>query len=200
MTTSNGRTADHPIDPIFLERWSPRAFTGEDLPQEVLMRLLEAARWAPSSSNVQPWRFLYARRSSPHWDRFFGLLIEFNQSWCKDAGALLVVVSSETMVPPGKHEAVPSYTYSFDTGAAWGYLALQALKEGWHAHGMAGFDMPRAAFELGVPPGFRVEAMIAVGRLGDPATLPEKLRDRETPSPRKPIAEFAFEGGFPKKA
>lgn len=198
-TSANRRTADHPIDAQFLERWSPRAFTGEDMPADVLMRVFEAARWAPSSYNSQPWTYLYARRSSAQWEQFLDLLGDFNRSWCKDAGALVVALSSETMIPPGKTDPVPSHSHSFDAGSAWGYLALQALKEGWYTHGMVGFDMPRAFAELSVPPGHRVEAMIAIGRLGDPSSLPEGVREREVPSPRKPVTAFAFEGAFPAK-
>ena len=197
-TAANGRIADHPIDPLFLERWSPRAFTGEDISETVLMRLFEAARWAPSSYNSQPWRFLYARRSSPQWAQFLDLLGEGNRGWCAQAGALIVLVSSETMVVPGKDAPVPSHSHSFDAGSAWGYLALQAVREGWAAHGMVGFDMQRAFAELGVPPGHRVEAMIAVGRPGNVESLPENLRARETPNARKPLEATVFEGGFPK--
>jgi nitroreductase len=196
MTTVNGRSADHPIDPLFLERWSPRAFADEAMPAQALMIVLEAARWAPSSYNSQPWRFLYARRGTPHWARFLGLLNEFNQSWAQNAAALVIVVSSETMVPPGTDTPVPSHSHSFDAGAAWAQLALQATRSGWQAHAMVGFDRERAAAELKVPAGFRVEAAIAIGRAGDPATLPEKLRARERPSDRNPLSDIALEGGF----
>ena len=197
MTTANGRTADHPIDKLFLERWSPRAFTGEPIPPEALMTILEAARWAPSSYNSQPWRMLWARRDTPAWATLFGLLGEFNQSWCKNAAALVYFVSSETMQPPGRPEPVPSHSHSFDTGSAWGYLALQATLSGWHAHGMVGFDIQRSYAELHVPPGFRVEAAVAIGRLGDKSLLPEQMREREVPSNRLPLSQTAFEGGVP---
>ncbi|WP_284943853.1 nitroreductase family protein [Acidisoma cladoniae] len=193
----NGRTADHDIESIFLERWSPRAFTEEAIPQADLMSMIEAARWAPSSYNSQPWVFLYAIRGTEHWDKFLDLLNEFNQSWAKRAGALLVIASNPMMQPPGAKEAVPSHSHSFDAGAAWAAFALQGSKLGWHCHGMAGFDMPRAAAELGLPAGYRVEAAVAVGKLGDKSILPEFLQGREMPSPRKPVAEIAFEGGFP---
>src|SRR5258707_5045349 len=100
-TKANRRTAAHPIDPLFLERWSPRAFTEDAISEPQLMTLFEAARWAPSSYNSQPWRFLYARRGTPSWDKFLGLLNEFNQSWAKNAAAIVIVVSSQTMLPPG---------------------------------------------------------------------------------------------------
>ena len=139
MTTVGNRTSDHEIDPMFLERWSPRAFTGEAIGEAELKSIFEAARWAPSSYNSQPWRFVYARRDTPHWDKLLGLLIEFNQGWAKNAAALVVMASAETMIPPGKTDAVPSHSHSMDAGSAWGYAALQAMKLGWHTHGMVGF-------------------------------------------------------------
>ncbi|HEX3351021.1 MAG TPA: nitroreductase family protein [Acetobacteraceae bacterium] len=196
MTTANGRTAASPIHELFLERWSPRAFTGEAIPQQELMTILEAGRWAPSSYNSQPWRFLWARRDTPHWQKFLGLLNEFNQSWAKNAAALIIVVSNSVMRPPGRDQDIPSHTHSFDAGAAWGNLALQTTLSGWFAHGMVGFDVDRAFAELNVPMGCRVEAAIAIGRRGDKSILPEALQAREVPSDRKPLSETALEGGF----
>ena len=196
MTTVNGRTAGHPIDPMFLERWSPRAFTGETLDKADLLTMLEAARWAPSSYNSQPWRFAYALRDTPHWDRLLDLLVPFNRSWAGGASALVILISNSLMRPPGSDKDVPSPTHSFDTGTASGYFALQANKMGWHVHGMIGFDRERAFADLNVPVGYRVEAAYTVGRLGDPAGLPENLRDRERPNSRTPLAELAFEGSF----
>lgn len=182
---------------MFLERWSPRAFTGERIAEAELMTILEAARWAPSSYNSQPWRFLYARRDTAHWKRLLDLLVPFNRGWAKDAAALIVLVSNSLMRPPGADKDVPSHSHSLDAGAASGYFALQANRMGWHAHGMVGFDIDRAFAELNVPTGYRVEAAYAIGRKGDPAQLPEGLRSREVPSDRKPLDELAFEGGFP---
>jgi nitroreductase len=196
LTEANPRHPEHPVEQLLLDRWSPRAFTGENMPDSTLMSLFEAARWAPSSYNSQPWRFLYATRTSPHWDKFLGLLNTFNQSWAKDAGVLIVLVSSETMLPPGAEKPVPSHSHSMDSGAAWENLALQATKLGWHAHGMVGFDIPRAFAELNVPAGYRVEQAIAVGRKGDKSLLPDYLQGREMPSSRLTVAEIAFEGGF----
>jgi len=186
------RTPDHAIDPLFVRRWSPRAMSGEPIPVTDLMRLLEAARWAPSSYNAQPWRFLWARRDTPHWDKFFGLLLEANQRWCQRAGVLLCVVSRTIMEANGQ----PAKTNTFDAGAAWENFALQGTLMGLVVHGMQGFDYDRARTELRVPAEFKVEAMIAVGRPGRVEDLPEALRERERPSPRKPIAEIALEGGF----
>jgi nitroreductase len=196
MTTVNHRTAEHPIDPLFLERWSPRAFVEEALTETELLTILEAGRWAPSSYNSQPWRFLYALRDDAHWAKFLGLLNEFNASWAKRAGALVVIVSSETMRPPGADKDVPSYSHSFDAGAAWAQIALQAARSGFQAHGMVGFDHARAFAELNVPHGYRVEAAVAIGKVGDKSILPEGLQGREAPSDRSPLSAVALAGGF----
>jgi nitroreductase len=184
--------AQHPVDELFLDRWSPRAMSGEPVTEEELMTLFEAARWAPSSYNNQPWRILYARRETESWETFLNLLVEGNRAWAKDAAALLLFVSKETFDFNGQ----PYPTHSFDTGAAWENLALQATMLGLVTHGMQGFDYERARSELNVPEGFRVEAMIAVGRPGDPAQLPEPIRAREAPSGRKPLSEITREGAF----
>lgn len=196
MTTVGPRMSDHEIEPIFLERWSPRAFSGEAITEEQLMRIFEAARWAPSSYNSQPWRFVHARRDTPHWEPMLSLLNEMNRSWSKDAAVVMVVASSETMQPPGQDKPVPSWSHSFDAGAAWGYLALQATKLGWYAHAMVGFDRDRAFAELGFPPGYRIEAAVVIGKLGDKAKLPEVLRSREAPNGRNPLAQTVFEGRY----
>ncbi|WDZ95679.1 nitroreductase family protein [Herbaspirillum sp. WKF16] len=194
--SSNPRAADYPIDAHFINRWSPRAYTGADISEETVLTFLEAARWAPSAYNAQPWRFVFARRGTPAWDRLLGLLNEFNRSWAEKASVLIVILSRTVMVPPGASAAVPATTHSFDTGSAWGYMALQASISGWHAHGMAGFDKEKARTELNVPAEFSVEAMVAIGKLGDKSILPEGLQARELPSPREPLSKLAFEGTF----
>jgi nitroreductase len=196
MTTVNSRTTEYPIDPLFLQRWSPRAFTGAPISEYELLTLLEAARWAPSSYNSQPWRFIYARRDTEHWPKLLGLLTEYNRSWAHAASALVIVVSKTTLLPRGADKEIPSWSHSFDTGAAWAHLALQAARSGWAAHGMVGFDRERAIAELGVPDGYRVEAAIAIGKQGDKSLLPEALQAREAPSDRLPLAQIAGEGSF----
>lgn len=187
------RSPEHEVLDPLVERWSPRAMSGETITDGELNRLFEAARWAPSSYNGQPWRFLYARRGGEQWERFFGLLGDFNQSWCDRAAVLVVVVSRDTFERNGK----PARTHSFDTGAAWQNLALQGTAIGLVVHGMQGFDYDRAREELGIPDDHTVEAMIAVGRPGELDDLDPDLREKEQPSQRKPIEEIAFEGRFP---
>jgi nitroreductase len=198
MTQFEGRTSDYDIEPIFLQRWSPRAFTGAPISDAELFSIFEAARWAPSSYNSQPWRFLYAKRDTAAWPAFLGLLGEFNQGWAKQAAVLIIALSKLTMRPPGRAEDIASHSHSFDAGAAWANLALQATAIGWHAHAMVGFDIPRTAVELAVPEGYRVEAAIAIGKKGDKSRLPEMLQAREAPNEREPVKSFAFEGSFPK--
>ena len=187
------RRTEYKIDPVFYQRWSLRAMSGEPFLDGELESLFEAARWAPSCFNEQPWRFLYARRDSQHWARFYDLLVEGNQRWAKNAALLVVVVSCETFERNGE----PAPTHSYDAGAAWQNLALQGSLSGLVVHGMAGFDYQAARSQLGVPAGYRVEAMIAIGKPGRREDLDERLRDRELPSDRKPVREFTFEGGFP---
>ncbi|MET0362040.1 MAG: nitroreductase family protein [Sphingobium sp.] len=189
MTNRQTHTA---LDRQFLDRWSPRAYDGSVIPDADLQTILDAARWAPSSYNYQPWRLLYATRDSGDWQRFLDILIPFNQSWAKDSSVLIFVISETTMGSPDK----PSHSHSFDAGAAWAQLALQSHLSGYHAHGMVGFDLEKARTELGVPDGFRIEAAIAIGRMGDPANLPEGLRAREVPSDRKALDEVAYPGNF----
>ena len=189
---SDKRQADHPIDPLFLDRWSPRAMSGEEIAKEELLVLFEAARWAPSSYNNQPWRILYARRGSEQWPLFFDLLVETNKVWANHAAALLLFVSKTTF----DHNGKPYPTHSYDTGAAWQNLALQGYLNGYVIHGMQGFDYEQAQIALHIPEEFRVEAMAAIGKPGTPETLPETLRQRETPNDRRKLEQTICEGPF----
>ena len=186
------RKADCPIEPLFIRRWSPRAMNGQPLSEEDLLRLFEAARWAPSTYNEQEWRFLYARRDTPHWQTFFDLLMEANQAWCRQGAVLAVVLARKTFT----HNSKPNPVHLFDTGSAWENLALQAGAMGLVCHGMAGFDFEKARTRLKVPEQFAVAAMFVVGHPGDPAALPPELREREKPSQRRPVRESICEGPF----
>lgn len=188
-----GRKSEYPVSDIFLNRWSSRAMSGEEISRSELMSLLEASRWAPSSYNNQPWRFLYALRNTEHWNLFFSLLMEANQGWVKNAAALLVVLSKKTF----EHNGKPSVTHSFDAGAAWENLALQGTLSNLVVHGMQGFDYDGAREKLGVPQDYQVEAMIAIGKPGKKEDLPQALQEREFPSDRKKLSQIAFEGKFP---
>ncbi len=195
MKTINQRTTKYEIDDRFLKRHSPRAMSGEKLSTEELMTLFEAARWAPSAYNIQPWRFVYAVRGTPEFENIFSCLVDFNKSWCVNAAALIVTISAKNSVTP-KGETKPNVTHSFDTGAAWENLALQAFEMNLVAHGMSGFDFKMAAEKLGVPEDYNVEMMIAIGKPGKAENLPEALRAMEKPNDRRPLEEIIFEGKF----
>jgi nitroreductase len=187
-SAATDRTPQHPVDELFLNRWSPHTLSGEEISDAELMSLFEAARWAPSSYNAQPWHFIYAKRDTPAWNALFDLMVPFNQDWTKNADALMVMVSKNDY----SHDNSTNRTHSFDTGAAWQNLALQASLKGLVAHGMSGFDYERARKDLNIPEGYTVEAMCAIGKLAQDA---EK---KETPSTRKSVEEFASEGTFKK--
>ncbi|MGC1426015.1 MAG: nitroreductase family protein, partial [Nitrosotalea sp.] len=156
------RSTTYDINPLIVNRWSPRSFANEEIADKELFSLFEAARWAPSSSNSQPWRFIYAKRNSKNWNDLFNLLIDFNKQWCSGASALVVIVSRKNFENNGK----PSITHQFDTGAAWENLAIQAVSQGLVTHAMAGFDYEKARRDLAVPDDYEVVAMVAIGKRG----------------------------------
>ncbi len=186
------RKFGHPIDPLLQNRWSPLSMTGEEMSEQELMPLFEAARWAPSSYNNQPWRFLYARRNTPSWALFFDLLVDFNKGWTKNAAALVVVISHTTFEKNNK----PSVTHSYDTGSAWMSLALEGASRGYVVHGMEGFDYEKARKVLEIPKDYQVEAMAAIVKRAPKEKLPTELQERENPSSRKPLSEIVIEGKF----
>lgn len=190
----NPRVPEAAVDRMFIERWSPRSFLPEPLRPEEVRALFEAARWAPSASNEQPWFFVYAVSEEDR-RRFAATLVEWNQRWAPSAPLLGYILARRNLA--GK--ARPNATALFDAGAAWMSLTLQAHQLGLHVHGMGGFDREKAIAALGVPSDhYEIITAFAVGRRGDPAALPEDLREREVPSLRKPLAEVAAEGRFPQ--
>ena len=180
------------INPLFVNRWSPRSMSGEELNDQDIMSLFEAARWAPSSFNNQPWRFIYAKRNTQHWDRLFSLLYEGNKVWAVNAAVLVVVISRKNF----EYDERPSITHQLDAGAAWENLALEASLHGIVTHGMEGFDYKKARVDLGISDNFDVMAMIAIGKRGPKENLPLKLQEREFPNDIKPLADIVMEGYF----
>ena len=189
MKNINNRSSQYDINDLFLKRFSPRAMSGEAITKEEMMTLFEAAHWAPSAGNNQPWRFAYALRGTPDFDLFFSFLKEGNQLWCNNAGAFIVVFSKTTL-----DEGKPNPTHSFDTGSAWENLALQGANMGLVVHGMAGYHAELVRSELSISEEYAIEVMIAIGRPGKIEDLPEKFQGREAPSQRKNLDEIVFEG------
>ena len=189
------RQSTYNINPLILNRWSPRSMTDEELDDDTIMSLFEAARWAPSSYNNQQWKFIYAKRNTPqHWNKLFNLLAEPNKAWTKNAALLVVVISGKNFEYNEKY----SITHQYDTGAAWENLALEASSRGLVAHGMQGFDYEKARISLEIPANFDVMAMIAIGKKGQKENLPLQLQEKEYPNDRKPLNEIIMEGIFRK--
>lgn len=157
------------------------------------MPLFEAARWAPSCNNGQPWRFIYARRGSPEFQDFVGFMSDRNQSWAKRAAILIVVVSKTTF----DYKEYPYRTHSFDAGAAWENLALEGRRRGLVVHAMGGFNYDKAKEKLCVPDNFEVHCMIAIGKPGNPdELLDDKMKSEETPNGRRQLSDIIMEGRF----
>jgi nitroreductase len=181
------RVAQAQVDPIFLDRWSPRAMSPEPIPADTLASLFEAARWAPSSSNEQSWLFMYADQPAAL-EKYRAILVEQNRVWADKAPVLMVLFARRNFMRNGQ----PNRHYAFDAGAAWMCLALQARKCGLYAHAMAGFDADKAYALFGVDKNqFEAMAAIVIGKYGDPSQLPSALQEREKPNDRKPLSEVA---------
>ena len=183
---------------LIRRRWSPRAFSERPVSSQDLALLLEAARWAASSSNEQPWRFIIAKKSDPatH-QRLLESLVEANQAWARNAPLLLLMAAKRTFTSNGS----PNRFALHDTGMALANLMLQATSMGIHAHAMAGFDRERARVSFAIPEDFELGAAVAVGYLGDPASLSAKHQQSElAPRSRKPLEALAFGGEWGQPA
>ncbi|RXZ49661.1 nitroreductase family protein [Agromyces binzhouensis] len=189
VDTSRHVPTDAPLIAPLVERWSPRAYDPTaELSEESLRTLLEAARWAPSANNVQPWRFIVARRGSEAFTAVHDALMGFNQAWADSAAALVVNVA-ETVDEAG----TPRPWAKYDLGQAVAYMSLQAQHDGLHTHQMGGFDAARLAEAFGLRAGLDVVSVTAIGKVGDASALPEPLREREVaPRSRKPLDEIVI--------
>ena len=197
VTLAGDRAADTPVSALFLNRWSARAMTGEPIPEKVLFALLEAARYAPSAYNSQPWRLVYARKGEAAFDALLAALSENNRPWAQNASALIVVASKAEFTPPGAEKPVTIGSASFDAGAAWASLAFQAALLGWSTRAMGGFDHVSARIAVRAPENLKLEAVVAVGRRGDAAQLPPEKQALEKPNARRDLLRTAFAGAFP---
>lgn len=193
MNITDLRQADYNISAQFINRWSPRSFLEKEIPDDVLMRLFEAARWAPSANNLQPWRFIVARTKEDK-EIFYSFIRPSNLVWCKKAPVLAMIVSEKVS------ERGDNKWHAFDTGAAWGFLALEAHNQGLVTHAIGGLDAEKAREVLHIPMEYEVQAVIAIGYQGDKAALPPELQEREQPNQRRPLQESIFEGVFGKQS
>lgn len=192
--TNAVRQSEHPVSPLFTDRWSARSLTGEAISDGELLTLFEAARWAPSGFNQQPWRFVYAKRETAHFPQFLALLAETNRSWADKAAAVIFVLSEKRFERDGVwHD---STSHAFDTGAAAFSLSLQASILGWNTRTVGGIDRGAAKQALNVPDDYSINVAIILGRRGAREDLPEKYRAREVLTDRLPLESIVAEGRF----
>jgi nitroreductase len=186
------------VHPLIRSRWSPRSFSSREVSAHDLRTLLEAARWAASSYNEQPWRFLVATKSDPAaYQKMLNILVEFNQQWARTEPVLILTVAKKHFT----HNNAPNHHALHDTGAALANLMLQAVSMGIYAHGMAGYDHERARKELNIPDDYELGAAVALGYPAPAEQLPESFRQGETaPRARKPLDQIVFGAGWNQPA
>ncbi|HEX9761174.1 MAG TPA: nitroreductase family protein [Candidatus Acidoferrales bacterium] len=189
----NPAPADHPIHELLKRRWSPRAFDARPVEEEKLRQLFEAARWAPSSFNDQPWRFIVTRRGEPAHQKLVDCLVPGNAVWAAAAPVLALSVASLNF----SRNAKPNRHAAHDVGMAVANLLVQATSLGLFVHQMAGFDAEKARAAFDIPADHDPVAAMTIGYAGDPASLPEKLRAGESAlRTRKPLPEMVFGGDW----
>jgi len=185
-------TTDHPVHDFIVKRWSPRAFSDKPVPPEVLRSLFEAARWAASSYNDQPWAYLVAiKDDKENFSKMLSVLMDMNAAWAKQAPVLAISVARQHF----KHNGSQNPVAQHDVGAANAQLTMEATSRGLVVHQMAGFHHDKARQLFGIPEGWEPVSGMAIGYPGDPENLPEQLRKTElAPRTRKPLSEFVMSG------
>lgn len=193
---TNVLTLEHPILPLLTQRRSPRAYTDQPVAADVLHQIFAAASSSASCFGEQPWRFLVgSREAQPEaFDKILSSMAEFNQGWAKEAPVLVAGIAKLHF----SHDDNPNGWAKYDVGQATATLAIQATKLGLQIHQMAGFAPDKVRADFNIPAGYEPVVVFTLGYPGDPASLPDGLRDKEAaPRVRKPLAEFVFEGGWP---
>lgn len=185
----------YPVLDVIQSRWSGRAFSDKELKKETVLQLLEAARWAPSSYNEQPWLFIVGLKGSKNFEIILDSLMSANQEWAKNAGALILTVSNHELERNGKANKYAKY----DLGQSVAYLNLEAEKLELNVHQMGGFDAEKASKDFGINEPYEAVSTIAIGYPGNADKLSEKLKESEfSPQSRKPLAQKVFFEGFKK--
>jgi len=187
------KNMEHIIN-VIQQRWSPRAFTQKDIENKKILRILEAARLAPSAMNEQPWVFYLAKNNDQNWQKIFPALVEFNRLWAVHAPLLILACGRKLHTAK---EEMPNPTYAYDTGQAVAYLSLQAMEEGIYTHQMSGFDKDTIKQNFQLQEQIEPITIIALGYIGNPEILPPKIRALENgPKTRMPLQNFTFGAGF----
>jgi nitroreductase len=184
---------DFPIAEIFRQRWSPRAFSNKAVEKEKLQCILEAARWAPSSMNEQPWRFIVGQKGDETWDKIFSSLVEWNQQWAGKASVLILNLGKKTFT----YKSRPNATFQYDTGQAVAMMISEAVNQGLITHQMGGFSASKASELFDIPSDYQPISVTAVGYYGHADQLPEDMRKSEfSKRERMTSGDFIFSGQF----
>ena len=190
--SKEAETNTNDIYPLLKQRWSPRAFDERPVEDQKIRNMLEAARWSPSASNIQPWIFFVGKKGEKAYDKIFKTLVEFNQMWASSAPLLILNCGQNA-----SDEGEPYAVWKYDTGQAVAHLSIQAMAEGLHVHQMTGFDALKAAELFALPENVRAVSVMAIGYIGDPATLHPRMQKSElAPRVRKEIGTFVFSDEF----
>lgn len=194
MPHTKSAQTKHDIHPILNERWSPRAFSDKQVEKEKIQRLFEAARWSPSSSNEQPWRFIIGYKGDETYEKIFDTFVEFNQLWAITAPVLILTIGNSMSA---KNPEKPNSAYAYDCGQAVAHLTFQASADGLFVHQMGGFNTEKAAKAFQVPQSFKVLTALAVGYMGDPEVLHPNLKKMEVAvRERQSLEQMVFTGKF----
>lgn len=192
--SKEAKTNDNNIHPLLRKRWSPRAFDDRPVETKKLRNILEAARWSPSASNLQPWMFFLGQKGDETYQKIYDTLIEFNQMWVKFAPVIILNCGKITT-----QKGEPNVTWKYDVGQAIAHLSIQAMEEGLHVHQMSAFDIEKAAELFNLPEDYRAVSVSAVGYIGDPAMLHERMQKSEiSERERKELDTFVFFGEYGK--
>ncbi|PKP52120.1 MAG: nitroreductase [Bacteroidetes bacterium HGW-Bacteroidetes-1] len=193
MSTKLAKT-NFEIHPLLKKRWSPRSFSKQEVEAEKLQSMFEAARWAPSSSNEQPWRFIVGIKGDATYQRIFSILVEFNQLWTITAPILILAIARKSSVKRPDKENISA---RYDVGQAMAYLTFQASSDGLYVHQMGGLDTQKAAEIFDVPKDYVVLTASAIGYIGDPEALhPNLIKMEKDARERNPLNEQVFESSF----
>lgn len=193
MTMQKPTHNNHPISNILAKRWSPRAYSDKVVEKEKLQSILEAARWAPSSMNEQPWRFIVGVNRDKTWALIFETLVEWNQKWAGKAPVLILNLAKKTFTYKGR----PNATYAYDTGQAVAMMVTEVVNQGLFGHQMGGFSAEKAHELFDIPDDFLPVSVTAIGYYGDINELPIDMHESEMEErKRRPITDTVFSNTF----
>ena len=189
----NSTNNNYSINKLIEYRWSTRSFSSKPVKREQLQSILEAARWAPSAFNEQPWRFILGQKGDSTYDTILSTLIDWNIIWASNASVLILNIAKKTFTRNGNNNV----TFKYDLGQAVAFMILEAINQGLHTHQMSGFDANKAVKLFDIPNDFQTVSVTVLGYYGNVDDLPEDMATMETkPRERKGLDEIVFRDKF----